>query len=168
MKKFATILICCLLLTSCSKEDNSEMEFTNLTMSQKTYVLNASPAPPECPPSDYNTPQTDDVQIAFSEPLENMMTLHFKVEINTGAGYSEQPGIVITADAGDTNAIVPTSCHLPMRVECGEYTEVKSETFRISLLTETAYEPEFDQYYYISAYRYCLGGGWNPGGPGGL
>ena len=165
---------CCIKLirsASCTTEKiESEIDGMNFTGSSvKTYVLNTSPSGPECPPPDYNTPLTEDIQIQFSEPLDKSLLLQLKVEISTnGTGYTEQPGILVMANEGDLNAVFPTSCHLPMRIECSEYTEVKSKTFRVSLVTETEYEPE-SQYYYLTAYRYCLnwedgGGGSQPGG----
>lgn len=104
--------------------------------------------------------------------------LEFKLEKHMQGGFAEMvhPWIFVEIKAGESYATLDTSCVLPDYVDCGEYTDVYSSTFRLTLVSgaffmsdtdeEFDYSPEFNDYYDTTAYRYCLGGGWTPGGGG--
>lgn len=187
MKKNVLFLLISLTIISCSQEGVDEDQFETLnatatTTESKTLFVTAT-SNAQCVST--NTPQTNDLQVVLSEPASNDMILFFRVfELTSGTnGWSEIPGEGISVNAGEKYATATTSCYLPNYVSCGEYTGTYSDSYKFVLDLEQSsviggswdYELYSDGEVIITAYRYCLGGGWDDGGgsgggeePGGL
>ena len=185
MKNFYLLLLA-IFIFSCSKENISEPEMVTLdaSVAEKSYFIGHWSYPVECPPENGEA-VTDDLRVVLSEPLPYDTTFEFRLfKLTSGtSGWSEMISpFIVMAPAGSTEIRLASSCELPHLVDCGENTGTYSDSFKIQFKTAEYFRTTetFDyvaggaDYTTVTAYRYCLGGGWDDDGgsgpeePGGL
>jgi len=171
MRKLYFLAIVAFLFTSCSKsvEDEEMISYTPLVSGNKTIHISTTDQV-ECHASEL----TLDLEIILSEPLTHDAFLSFKV-YEYDNGWNEIPGEFVSMEAGESYAKIETSCYLPDYVQCGQYTNWYSSNYKFVLDNATLFGGTWDYDTYndgtqmITAYKYCLGGGWtDPNEPGGL
>lgn len=177
MKNFYLLIFISTILFSCSKDQSSE-EILQV-VNAETYLLNSDPTFMCNAPS--TLPQTNDVQIAFNEPLPYPANLSFSVKVMDANGVFHTTISFwdsFLVPAGANYATLNTSCELPFLVSCdgsASYPQTVSQSFKITLenaqyVGEGAgvpfeLEPDMGMngknYYIVQAYKKCDGTIWD-------
>ncbi|RIV47563.1 hypothetical protein [Flagellimonas pelagia] len=185
-KQFALLLG--LIIVSCSSENETlspedNLSYTALTGSTvNTYVINEATTIPIC---NQNYPYTNnkDIEVLFAQPFEHDVFLSLSLQTFTKNEYTGNkccfqptisPWVIVNVPAGTKKVILDASCSLVDYVVCGQVTETKKKYFRVTLESaeyinsseELNVAPAIgaNEYYDFKVEKYCLGGGWNPGG----